>query len=130
MKRWLPLAVAVSLSAEPIHWRGDYDGALQEARTQGRALVVLLVRRHCLSCGKVAMRLGRDAALVRLLNEKSVPVIVTKENEDYPVEMLYTDTYPTLFLLTPSETFLTEPMRGEVNASLLRVRLEKEAFDE
>jgi len=51
---------------------------------------------------------------------------VTRENEDYPIELLYTLEYPTIFLLSPEEVLLKPPVSGAVDPALL----EKEVFDE
>jgi hypothetical protein len=122
---------ALSLAgAGHIGWYGDFDRALERARKSGRPMLVVLVKRGCAPCGRLVASLAADEALSRLIEEKTVPVLVTKENEDYPIELLYTLEYPTLFLLSPEENFLMAPMRGEADPSLLRRRLEKELFDE
>ena len=119
------------LAAGPmIHWRGDYDRALAESRQSGRPMLVVLVRRHSFRCAEQLRRLGEDAALVRLLNRSFVPVIVTEENGAYPVELLYSTVYPTIFLLSPRETFLMPPLPGGADPSGVRMRLEEKLSDE
>jgi hypothetical protein len=113
-----------------IGWYGDYDRALEMAQKSGRPMLVVLVKRSCAPCGRLVASLADHEALSRLIDEKTVPVLVTQENGDYPIELLYTLEYPTLFLLSPEENFLMAPMRGETDPSLLRRRLEKEVFDE
>ena len=111
--------IAVSATAEMIHWIGSFDAALEMSQARNRPMLVLLVKRACPSCRNLLATALRDEAVVSVVNARTVPVIVTKENEDYPIELLYTLEFPTLFLLTPDETFLAEPLRGEIDAPLL-----------
>jgi len=56
------------------------------------------------------------------MNTKTIPVIVTYEGgENYPIEMYYTTTFPTLFFVdSQKELFLREPLYGEeINISIL-----------
>jgi hypothetical protein len=114
---WLAWAVAV---AGHIGWGGDFDRALEASRKSGKPMLVVLVKRGCAPCGRLVAAMAADEALSRLIREKTVPVLVTKENEDYPIELLYTLAYPTIFLLSPEETFLTAPIRGEDLSALRR----------
>lgn len=120
------LLTALLSGAEPISWYGDFDRALRVSRQSGRPMLVVLVERGCRPCGDLLRRLASDGELVATISERTIPVLVTRENEDYPVELLYTLEYPTLFLLSPEETFLGEPVRGEVHLSVLRRLLEEE----
>ena len=117
--------LAVSATAEMIHWIGSFDAALETSQARNRPMLVLLVKRACPPCRNLLAEGLRDERVVDLVNKHTIPVIVTKENEDYPIELLYTLEFPTLFLLTPDETFLAEPLRGEIDAPLLRRWLEE-----
>jgi hypothetical protein len=113
-----------------IGWYGSFDKALQKARSCAKPMLVVLVRRDCPPCGELVAALAADGLMARLIDEKTVPVLVTKEYENYPIELLYTLEYPTIFLLSPEETFLMVPMQGSADLLRLRRRLEKEVSDE
>ncbi len=114
------------LQAATIRWYGSYESALRASRAESRPMFVVLVERGCDECRRLFVESLMQERIVRLVNEKSVPVVVTRENEDYPVELLYTLEYPTIFLLSPEEVLLKPPLSGAVDATLL----EKEIFDE
>jgi len=132
MRRVLVLCTLLAgvLAAGPIRWQGSFDAARQRAEEERKPLLVLLVKRECDACRKAVAAMNGDGPLARLVNGRTIPVLVTKENEDYPIELLYTLEFPTLFLLSPEETFLAEPVRGEIDASGLRRLLEEELPDE
>jgi thioredoxin-related protein len=117
------LLVSTLLHADMIHWMGSFDTALEKARRDRKPMLIVVVRHGCSQCRELFATTFRDNEIVQLVNNKTVPVIVTKENEDYPIELLYTLEYPTLFLLSPEENFLAEPIKGAADASLLKEKL-------
>ncbi len=55
-----------------------------------------------------------------------IPVIITEgQKSSYPLEMLYTLTYPTLFFLTPHELFLSDMLIGFKSPKEFRVYLKE-----
>ncbi len=120
------LLLCTILHASTIRWHGSFESALRASQAEKRPIFVVLVERGCDECRRLFVETLMQERIVRLVNEKSVPVIVTKENEDYPIELLYTLEYPAIFLLSPEEVLLKPPLSGKVDAALL----EKEIFDE
>ncbi len=114
------------LQASTIRWYGLFESALRVSQAEKRPMFVVLVERECDECRRLFATTLMQKRIVRLVNEKTVPVIVTRENEDYPIELLYTLDYPTIFLLSPEEVLLKPPISGAVDAALL----EKEILDE
>ncbi|BBG65254.1 hypothetical protein NNO_0551 [Hydrogenimonas sp.] len=114
------------LEASTIRWYGTFDAALEASRSSGKPMFVVLVERGCGECRQLFVSALRRERIVRLVNGKTIPVIVTKENEDYPIELLYTLEYPAIFLLSPREVLLKPPVTGAVDAALL----EEKIFDE
>ena len=47
------LFLTLSVNADHIHWLGNYDKALQKAQKEHKPLMVLLVKKKCLSCNDV-----------------------------------------------------------------------------
>jgi len=103
------------LSAEHVHWLGDYNKALQIAHQTDKPLLVLVVQKNASLSSKIIKNVFMDQKYVAQINEKMVPVIVTYEGVlSYPVEMYYTTVFPTLFFVdSQRELFLREPLYGE-----------------
>ncbi len=128
MKRFIfvMLAVTIFLYGDTIRWYGSFDGALSTSLKSQKPIFVVLVERGCDECRELFTEVLMQKHIVEIVNTKTVPVIVTKENEDYPIELLYTLDFPAIFLLSPQEVLLKPPLTGKVDAALL----EKELFDE
>ena len=120
------LLLCTILQASTIRWYGSFESALRASQSAKRPIFVVLVERDCDECRRLFVETLMQERIVRLVSEKTVPVIVTRENEDYPIELLYTLEYPTIFLLSPEEVLIKPPLSGKVDAALL----EKEIFDE
>jgi len=112
------------LSAEHVHWLGDYNRALQIAHQTDKPLLVLVVQKNASLSSKIIKNVFMDQKYVAQINEKMVPVIVTYEGVlSYPVEMYYTTVFPTLFFVdSQRELFLREPLYGE---SITKEAIEK-----
>ncbi len=122
----LLLFFCTAMQAETISWYGSFKSALYTAKNKNRPIFVVVVERNCDECRQLFAGTLREERIVREINEKTVPVIVTKEDENYPVELLYTLVYPTIFLLSPQEVIVKPPISGAIDANLL----EKKIFDE
>ncbi|NPA29951.1 MAG: hypothetical protein GXO33_07200 [Epsilonproteobacteria bacterium] len=129
MRLWTALFLVSLCLAEPVRWQGKFDRALALSRQSGKPMAVLVIERGCEACKKVIADINADETLSRCINTRTVPVVVIKEYEDYPVELLYTLVYPTLFLLTPDERFLADPLKGPVDSARLRRLLEEKLPD-
>jgi len=107
--------LTLSINADHIHWLGNYDKALQKARSEQKHLMVLLVKKECPSCNAIIKDYLMDQEYVKLLNQKFVSVIVTYEGrESYPIEMFYSRNFPTLFFVDyQTESFLADPLYGD-----------------
>ncbi len=103
------------LSADHVHWLGNYDVAHQKALKEYKPLLVLVVKKNDLLSSQIIKNAFMDQDYVDSINSKMVPVIVTYEGAlSYPIEMYYTTIFPTLFFVDSSkETFLREPLYGE-----------------
>ncbi|WP_457593949.1 thioredoxin family protein [Hydrogenimonas sp.] len=120
------ILLSALVHAQTIRWHGSFESALKAAQKLQKPIFVVLVERECPDCRTLFATTFRDENVVRLVSAKTVPVILTRENEDYPIELLYTLAYPALFLLSPHEVLLKGPICGIVDAK----SLEKELFDE
>jgi thioredoxin-related protein len=114
------------LNANHVSWYGSFDKAHKEAIKQDKVLMVLLVKKDCNVCSDSIKTTFVNQAYVDKINKKFISVIVTREQkESYPIEMLYTFTYPTLFFLDNRELFVKDPIRGEITPDKLKIYLEQ-----
>ena len=97
-----------------VHWLGDYNTALELAKKEHKPLLVLLVKKSDKSSSKIIQNSFMNQSYIKRINQKTIPVIITYEGRvNYPIEMYYTTTFPTLFLVdTKTETFMKEPLYG------------------
>jgi uncharacterized protein YyaL (SSP411 family) len=109
---FLILFTLALLSANHISWLGNYDKALEIAKKEHKPLMVLLVKKDCKKCANVIRDNFTNRAEVDILNREYIAVIVTYESkESYPIEALYSTTFPTLFFIdSKSELLLKEPI--------------------
>jgi len=113
----------LSLHAEYVRWFLDYEKAHQEALKQNKSLMVLLLIK---SDDTLVEKLFINQNYVPSINENYITVVVKKDQEgSYPIELLYTLEYPTLFLLDKHELYSCEALRGEVNPERLNAYLNR-----
>ena len=97
--------------ANSVTWLGSYDKALSKAKKEHKALLILLVKRGDNSKNVVA-KYFTNKEYVDTINKGCVAVITYFDDKtSYPIELLYTREFPTLFLLNPQiETFIKKPL--------------------
>ncbi len=103
------------VSANHVHWLGDYDSALKKAHQEHKPLLVLVVKNEFPLCNTIIKNQFMNQDYIDEINQNMVPVIVTYEGAlSYPIEMFYTTVFPTLFFVdTKTETFMREPLYAE-----------------
>lgn len=111
------IALAVTLlHAEHVRWYGSYEKAYQEAVKEKKLLMVLLTKEACPASQKMLRTTFKDQPYIRSVNERFVSVIVTKgQKESYPIELLYTMSYPSLFFLNSEELFAGDTLFGYID---------------
>lgn len=113
------------VNANHVSWYGDFEKAHKQALKEGKSLMVLLIKKECKKCKETIKSTFINKSYIDTINDKFISVIVTKnQKESYPIEMLYTFTYPTLFFLDNRELFLCNPIRGEITPESLKTHLE------
>lgn len=126
MSLWTALLLAVSLYAEHIQWQGDYEKARLQALKEHKGLMVLLMEKECTKCTEMLRTTFQDQKYIRQLNRAYVSVLVLREQKDsYPIELLYTLEYPTLFFLDAQEHYTCKALRGYTDAETLKAHLQK-----
>ena len=125
MKYLILILFCVSLKAEYISWQSNYDEAHQEALKENKMLMVLLIEDECADCHKILRTTFKDKEYIKRINELFVTVLVTKgQKGSYPIEMLYTMTYPSVFFLNSKELFVCENIFGYINPEAFQMHLD------
>jgi len=89
-------------------------------------LLVLLVEKNSLKSQEVLRATFMNQAYIGRLNAQFIAILVTKgQKRSYPIEMLYTFTYPSLFFLDSHELFIHEPIRGNINSKTVKSALKE-----
>jgi thioredoxin-related protein len=115
---------ATSLSAQNIRWYADFDAAHQEAIKENKMLMVLLIEKKCSECKKILKTTFMNPENIKKVNELFVCALVTKgQSKTYPIEMLYTTTYPAIFFLDKQELFVGENIFGYIDAKTFEKHL-------
>lgn len=87
--------------AQDVQWRHDYAAARKEAVETGRPLLLDFGTDACVWCRKLDATTFRDARVVKLLNERFVPVKLNGNKEQRITAALRIDGFPTLVIATP-----------------------------
>ncbi len=118
--------LAFILNASHVSWYGNFDEAHKVALREDKKLMVLLIKRDSKEVQETIKTTFMNQSYIDKINNKFISVIVTKnQKSSYPIEMLYTLTYPTLFFLDNRELFICSPMRGEITPDKLKSYLEQ-----
>jgi len=102
------------LYAAQVSWRSNFEEARREAlQTQKTLMVVLVAKEDTAATGMLLQTLLMNQAYITTINTYFVAVLITEGvSQDYPVEMLYTLSYPSFFFLDSHELFTCQPIRG------------------
>jgi len=116
----LTLFLLLNLSANHINWYGSYDKAHKVALKENKSLMVLLIKKDSKKSKVVLRDIFMNQPYIDKINQEYICVIVAfKQKESYPIEMLYTDVYPSLFFLDKNELFIYEPFRGDITKEMM-----------
>jgi len=125
---WLLLSLSI-LNAEHIRWYSNYDRAHQAALKEKKLLMVLLIEEECPLCHKMLHTTFMNQKYIKEINDMFVSVLVTKDQkESYPIEMLYTMRYPSLFFLNNQELFIGKNIYGYTDPDAFEKHLKLENF--
>jgi len=93
----------------------SYVVAHKKALKEDKILLVFLTKKSCLYCNSEFTKLLENVAIDKIIEKRAIFVIVMKnQKESYPIEMLFTREYPTLFFLDKHELFHCETLYGEM----------------
>lgn len=112
-------AASGSTSAQEIQWRTDYNAAWREACQCSRPLFVDVGSEACIWCRRLEESVFREPDVIRLLNEKFVPVKLDGNQNPKFVQSLGIRAYPTMVFGT-SDGKVLGITEGYVDASEFR----------
>nr|WP_321267447.1 thioredoxin family protein [uncultured Sulfurimonas sp.] len=114
-----------SIYANHVSWQSNFDKAHQQALKENKKLMVLLIKKDCKECIETIKSTFTNQAYIEKINSEFISVLATyNQKSSYPIEMLYTSTYPSLFFLDKQELFICKPIRGEITPNKLESYLE------
>ena len=96
----------LSAFAEEVQWRHDYNAARKEAEQKNRPLVIDFFTDNCFYCKRLDASTFIDPAVVRLMNERFIPLKIDAEREDTLAKSLHIANYPTIVLAAPEGKIL------------------------
>ena len=128
MKFWLLLiSLLTLLQADHVRWQGDFEKARAQAVQEKKALMVFLVNGNDTISMKMLTQSFRDQAYIPCINKNYVSILIHKDqSSSYPIELLYTLEYPSLFFLDTQELFTKETLSGYISAKTLEKHLDCE----
>ncbi|MCE9531827.1 MAG: DUF255 domain-containing protein [Planctomycetes bacterium] len=94
----LALLAAPSSAADKIEWRADYDSARKEAAEKNRPLFLDFGTEDCVHCRRMHQTTFRDPAVMKLLNERFIPLKIDANREPRLAQTLRIQAYPTMIL--------------------------------
>jgi len=99
----------------------SYESAHKKALKEHKMLIVFLTKKSCSHCNNTLEKIILNKNVTSLIGKKALFCIVTKEQkESYPIEMLYTLEYPTLFFLDSTELFVCDALKGNIKLSQIQ----------
>jgi len=94
----LTLCVGSAGASDKVEWRADYDSARKEATEKGKPLFLDFGTEDCVHCKRMHQTTFRDPAIIKLLNERFIPLKVDANREPRLTQTLRIQAYPTLIL--------------------------------
>jgi thioredoxin-like negative regulator of GroEL len=103
--RQLPLSffvliglAAAATASDKVEWRADYDSARREASTKSLPLFLDFGTEDCVHCRRMHQTTFKDPAIIKLLNERFIPLKIDANREPKLAQSLRIQAYPTMIL--------------------------------
>jgi thioredoxin-like negative regulator of GroEL len=118
------LVIPSLAAAQEVQWRHEYNAARKEAEKKGLPLVLDFGTQNCFWCRKLDESTFRDPTVVRVMNEKFIPLKIDAERDPSLAQMLQIQSYPTLVLAAPDGKILGR-MEGFQDAARFHENLQR-----
>lgn len=94
------LFLAGAAHADEVKWRHDYNAARREATATGRPLFLDFGSENCVWCRRLDASTFRSPNIVKMLNERFIPVKVDGNENERLTQSLGVTAFPTLVMAT------------------------------
>jgi len=94
----LTLLTGAAIASDKVEWRADYDSARKEAAEKGRPIFLDFGTEDCVHCRRMHQTTFRDPVIIKLLNERFIPLKVDANREPRLTQTLRIQAYPTFIL--------------------------------
>ena len=91
----------VSAADSPINWHTDVASALQEARTQGRPIMMFVTAKWCKYCHKMENVTFTNAAITQKVQDRFVSLMIDADEQPELVEKFKIDGFPATLFFGP-----------------------------
>lgn len=88
----------LSHAAEKVEWRTDYDSARKEAAEKNQPLFLDFGTEDCVHCRRMDQITFRDPAIIKMLNERFIPLKIDANREPRLAQSLRIQAYPTFII--------------------------------
>jgi thioredoxin-like negative regulator of GroEL len=103
----VPAATAqTAVPTGDVQWRSDYNAARREAQDKNRPLIVDFGTENCYWCKRLEATTFRDPAILRLMNERFIPLHIDADKEVTLAQLLRIQNYPTIVIAAPDGKIL------------------------
>jgi len=88
--------------AQSMGYETNYESALKKAQSEKKNLMVLMVTNYCPWCSKFEKRTLMDADIDKAIKAKYIPLIINKEEKNFP-SFLNVPVVPTTFFIDATD---------------------------
>src|SRR5262249_25641435 len=96
----------------------------KEASEKNLPLIIDFSTENCFYCKRLDATTFREPSIIRLMNERFVPLKLDGQRDGILAERLAIQVYPTLLFAGPDGRILDRPIAGYVEAAPLQEKLE------
>jgi thioredoxin-like negative regulator of GroEL len=107
-----------------VKWRHEYNAARREAQEKGLPLVLDFGTENCFWCKRLDTTTFQDPAVVRLLNERFIPLKIDADKETGLAQFLHVQSYPTI-IIAASDGKIFGTQEGYMDAARFREHLKR-----
>jgi thioredoxin-related protein len=108
---------------EDLAWRSDYNSVRREAKEKNRPIILVFTTENCFWCNKLETTTFHDAAVLKLVNERFIPIRLNAQQNPQLTEALRIQSFPTLILAAPGGK-IVGTLEGFVEAPRFIVHLQ------
>lgn len=86
------------LSADEVKWLESYEEALEQAKIEKKALLVIMTKEHCRWCKKLEEKTLPNEKISTKISQSFVTVLLVRENANFP-RKFKAKIFPTTFFV-------------------------------